>query len=62
VTVKYLTATGKSVAKFLTGKEEGTSLVEYGLLLLLLAVACFAAITLLGTQISSLFVSATGSL
>ena len=34
--------------------EEGASLVEYGLLLSLVAVVCIAAITLLGTSISTM--------
>lgn len=36
-------------------KEEGASLVEYGLLVGLIAVVCIGAITLLGQDISSLF-------
>jgi pilus assembly protein Flp/PilA len=35
--------------------EEGATLAEYGLLLALIAVVCLAAITALGTQISSMF-------
>ena len=34
--------------------EEGASLVEYGLLLSLIAVVCIAAVSLLGTNISTL--------
>ncbi len=34
--------------------EEGASLVEYGLLLSLVAVVCIAAVTLLGTSISTM--------
>jgi pilus assembly protein Flp/PilA len=34
--------------------EEGASLVEYGLLLSLVAVVCITAITLLGTNISTM--------
>jgi pilus assembly protein Flp/PilA len=52
----------KSARKFLTGKEEGATLAEYGLLLALIAAVCIAAITLLGTQISSMFVSVSGSM
>ena len=37
--------------------EEGASLVEYGLLLSLVAVVCIAAITTLGNSISTLFSS-----
>ena len=35
--------------------EEGASLVEYGLLLSLVAVVCIVAITTLGTSISTMF-------
>ncbi len=35
--------------------EEGASLAEYGLLIALIAVVCIAAISLLGTNISSIF-------
>jgi pilus assembly protein Flp/PilA len=35
--------------------EEGASLVEYGLLLGLIAVVCLAAVTLLGNNIAALF-------
>jgi pilus assembly protein Flp/PilA len=52
----------KSTRKFITGKEEGATLAEYGLLLALIAVVCIAAITLLGTTISSMFVSVSGSI
>jgi pilus assembly protein Flp/PilA len=41
--------------KALARKEEGASLVEYGLLVGLIAVVCIGAITLLGQDISSLF-------
>jgi pilus assembly protein Flp/PilA len=52
----------KSVLKFLTGKEEGATLAEYGLLLALIAVVCIVAITALGTKISSMFASVAGSI
>jgi len=35
--------------------EEGASLVEYGLLVALIAVVCIAAVTLLGTKINAIF-------
>jgi pilus assembly protein Flp/PilA len=41
-------------AQFIRG-EEGASLAEYGLLLALIAVVCIGAITILGTNISSMF-------
>ena len=40
--------------------EEGASLVEYGLLLSLVAVVCIAAITLLGTSISTMLSNLAG--
>jgi pilus assembly protein Flp/PilA len=58
---RYLTAARKFVAKYVTRKEEGATLAEYGLLLALIAVVCIAAISLLGTQISTMFVALAGS-
>jgi pilus assembly protein Flp/PilA len=52
----------KSARKFITGKEEGATLAEYGLLLALIAVVCIAAITLLGTSISSMFNYISGTI
>jgi len=40
--------------------EEGASLVEYGLLLSLVAVVCIAAVTLLGTSISTMLSTVAG--
>ncbi len=40
--------------------EEGASLVEYGLLLSLVAVVCIAAVTLLGSNISTMLKSVAG--
>jgi pilus assembly protein Flp/PilA len=59
--VKYLTVTRKFFARFVRRQEEGATLAEYGLLLALIAVVCIAAITLLGTTISSMFTSIAGS-
>jgi pilus assembly protein Flp/PilA len=50
-----------AVKKFFRKGEEGASLAEYGLLLALIAVVCLAAITLLGSQISAMFVSIAGN-
>ena len=52
----------KAVRKFVTGKEEAATLAEYGLLLALIAVVCLAAITLLGSTISSMFASLAGTI
>ena len=40
--------------------EEGASLVEYGLLLSLVAVVCIVAISTLGTSISTMFSNLAG--
>jgi pilus assembly protein Flp/PilA len=60
--VKYLAATRKFVRKFITRQEEGATLAEYGLLLALIAVVCLAAITTLGTKISTMFSTVATSL
>ena len=49
-----------AVKKFHRG-EEGATLAEYGLLLALIAVVCLGAISLLGTTISGMFTSVSGS-
>ena len=43
-------------------EERGASLVEYALLVALIAVVCIAAVTLLGNNASSKFSSVAGSL
>jgi pilus assembly protein Flp/PilA len=43
-------------------KEDGASIVEYAALLGLVAIICVAAISLLGTSISSIFASLAGSM
>jgi len=50
---KPLTAASTKFAR----DEEGASLVEYGLLLSVVSVVCIAAITTLGTSISTMFSS-----
>ena len=59
---KFLTSAKKFVRKFVTRQEEGATLAEYGLLLALIAVVCLAAITTLGTKISSMFTVVSGSI
>jgi len=50
-------------AKFnLTDDERGASLVEYALLVALIAVVCIAAITLLGNNASTKFSEVGGSI
>jgi pilus assembly protein Flp/PilA len=43
-------------------REEGQALVEYALILSLVSVAAVATLTLLGTSVSAIFTSITGSL
>jgi len=50
------------IYKKLFRKEEGAALVEYGLLVGLIAVVCVAAITLLGVNINNLFTKIAGLL
>lgn len=40
---------------FFSRKEEGATMVEYGLMVALIAVVCIIAVTALGTSISGLF-------
>jgi pilus assembly protein Flp/PilA len=53
----YLAAKSKlsAAAAKLAKKDEGASLVEYGLLVALIACACIVAITALGTSLSGMF-------
>jgi pilus assembly protein Flp/PilA len=51
-----------TVKKFLTRKEEGASMVEYGLLVALIAVVCIAGVTVVGTKANAVFQSAANSL
>ena len=41
--------------------DEGASLVEYGLLVALIAVACIVAVTLLGSNLATLFNNISGT-
>jgi pilus assembly protein Flp/PilA len=43
-----------SVRKFFI-REEGATMVEYGLMVALIAVVCLAAVTLLGTNLNGIF-------
>jgi pilus assembly protein Flp/PilA len=44
-----------AAAKKLLVRQEGATMVEYGLMLFLIAVVCLAVIALLGTRLSSVF-------
>jgi pilus assembly protein Flp/PilA len=50
-----------SVKKFVSG-EEGATMVEYGLMLALIAVICLTAVTTVGTGAKSMFTSVGASL
>jgi pilus assembly protein Flp/PilA len=41
--------------KFFSRKEEGATMVEYGIMVALIAAVCVAIITTLGTKVSSAF-------
>jgi pilus assembly protein Flp/PilA len=44
-----------SSVKSFVAAEEGVTMIEYGLLAALIAVVCIAAITIVGTQLNTLF-------
>lgn len=50
------------VYNFFTCKEDGATMVEYGLMVALIALACIAAVTGLGGSISGLFAAVDGKL
>jgi pilus assembly protein Flp/PilA len=45
----------KLSAKLFAEKEEGATMVEYGLMVALIAIACIATVTALGLDLSALF-------
>jgi pilus assembly protein Flp/PilA len=48
----------RAVAKdFLTRKEEGATMVEYGIMIALVAAVCIAIIKVIGTKVSNAFES-----
>jgi len=50
-----------AIKKFL-GRKEGASLVEYGLLVSLIAVVCMAGVKLVGQQVSAVFTNVANAL
>ena len=56
-----LTSARSAVLRFLR-EEDGASLVEYALLIALIAVVCLAAVTLIGTNVNAKLNSAATSL
>jgi len=50
------------VKSFAAREEEGATMVEYGLMVALIAIACIAAVALVGTNLSGLFTNVGGSI
>ena len=44
-----------AIARRLQSNEEGAAMVEYGLLVALIALVCVGAVTLIGTDLNTLF-------
>ena len=51
-----------AAARRLVVREEGATMVEYGLMVALIAVVCVVAVTLVGTNLSTLFTTIAGSI
>jgi pilus assembly protein Flp/PilA len=51
-----------TAARDFVNGEEGATMVEYGLMLALIAAACLGAVTTLGTKASAMFTTISGSL
>lgn len=60
--VKFLGLVKSVFRSRLARKEDGATLAEYGLLLVLIAVVCVAMITILGTKVSSMYHSLSSSI
>ncbi len=56
--IAYLTVAFSDIKE----REEGQGLVEYALILVLVSIAAIATLTILGTSISDVFTTVTGSL
>jgi pilus assembly protein Flp/PilA len=51
----------RAIARNLRRDEEGATMVEYGLLIALIAMVAFAGISLLGVNLQTLYTTASGS-
>jgi pilus assembly protein Flp/PilA len=51
-----------SIARRFAREDEGATMIEYGLMVALIAVVCVAAVGLLGGAANTTFTTATGSL
>lgn len=58
----YLTAVAAEIRNRFLSDEEGAAMVEYGLLVALIAVVVMAALTPLGSAIAGMFQSVTGNI
>ncbi len=56
--IAYLTVAFSDIKE----REEGQGLVEYALILVLVSIAAIATLTILGTSVSDVFTTVTGSL
>lgn len=52
----------RSWLKRFVGAEEGATMVEYGLMLALIAVVCIGAVTYIGTEANTMFTGVGGHL
>ena len=52
----------KSIARQFIRDEEGATMVEYGLMLALIAVVCILAVTLVGNETNNTFANVGGEL
>jgi pilus assembly protein Flp/PilA len=51
-----------SVKSFVKGEEEGATMVEYGLMLALIAIVCIVAVGAIGTSAKALFTTVANTL
>ena len=51
-----------AAARRLVVREEGATMVEYGLMVALIAIVCVTAVTLGGTNLSTMFTAIAGSI
>lgn len=52
----------KFVNKFIGKEEEGATMVEYGIMVSLIAIVCIAAVTTIGTSLQTTFTNIAGNL
>lgn len=52
----------KNLVKKFRNREEGATMVEYGLMLALIAVVCIVAVGLIGTNLNTMFTNIANAL